>query len=72
MTSKDKALAKFGSHLRKLREAQGISIHELAARADLEYSQVQKVEKGRINLQLTTILALAEGLDVTPDILLKY
>jgi len=72
MTTKEKALAKFGSNLRKLREGQGISIHELSARAGLEYSQVQKTEKGRVNLTLTTILALADGLDVSPDTLLKY
>lgn len=72
MTTKEKALAKFGSNLRKLREDQGISIHELSARSGLEYSQVQKTEKGRVNLTLTTILALADGLDVTPDTLLKY
>lgn len=72
MTTKEKALAKFGSNLRKLREAQGISIHELSARAGLEYSQVQKTEKGRVNLTLTTILALADGLDISPDTLLKY
>ena len=72
MTPKEKALAKFGSHLRSLREGQGISIHELSARAGLEYSQVQKTEKGRVNLTLTTILALADGLNITPDVLLKY
>ena len=72
MTTKEKALSKFGSHLRKLREAQGMSIHELSARAALEYSQVQKIEKGRVNLTLITLLALADGLDTTPDTLLKY
>ena len=72
MTAKEKSLAKFAAHLKKLREAQGISIRELAVRSDLEYSQVQRIEKGKVNIALTTILALAEGLDITPDILLKY
>ena len=72
MTVKEKALAKLAAHLKKLREAQGISIRELAVRSDLEYSQVQRIEKGKVNIALTTILALAEGLDITPDILLKY
>ena len=72
MTVKEKALAKFAAHLKKLREAQEISIRELAVRSDLEYSQVQRIEKGKVNLSLTTILALADGLNVTPDTLLKY
>jgi transcriptional regulator with XRE-family HTH domain len=72
MTTKEKALAKFGAHLRKLRESKGISLHELAATAALEYSQVQKIEKGKVNLTLMSILALADGLEVSPDTLLKY
>ena len=72
MTAKEKKLAKFAAHLKKLREDQGISIRELAVRSDLEYSQVQRIEKGMVNVALTTILALAEGLNVTPDNLLKY
>ena len=72
MTAKEKTLAKFASQLKKLRETQGISIRELAVRSDLEYSQVQRIEKGKVNIALTTILALAEGLGITPELLLKY
>lgn len=72
MTPREKALAKFGAHLRKLREGKGISIHDLAASAALEYSQVQRIEKGKVNLTLLSILALADGLDISPDTLLKY
>ncbi len=72
MTAKEKSLTKFAAHLISLREAQGISIRELAARSDLEYSQVQRIEKGKVNFAFTTLLALAEGLNVTPDTLLNY
>ena len=72
MTAKEKALSRFAANLKKLREAQGISIRELAARSDLEYSQVQRIEKGKVNIAFTTILALADGLDISPDLLLKY
>ncbi len=72
MTSTEKALAKFGANLRKLRESKGMSIHELAAAAGLEYSQVQKTEKGRVNIKLQTVFALAEGLNISPDVLFKY
>lgn len=72
MTAKQKAQQKFGSNLRKLREAKGISIHELAALAELEYGQLQKTETGQVNPTLYTILRIAEGLKVSPDTLLKY
>ena len=72
MTVKENALAKFAARLKELREAQGISIRELAARSDLEYSQVQRIEKGKVNIALTTLLALADGLNVSPDTLLKF
>lgn len=72
MTAKEKTLVRFAAHLKKLREGQGISIRELAARSDLEYSQVQRIEKGKVNIALTTLFALAEGLNLSPDILLKY
>lgn len=72
MTEKEKVLTQFASNLKKLREMQGISIRELAVRSDLEYSQVQRIEKGKVNIALTTVIALAEGLGISPDALLKY
>jgi transcriptional regulator with XRE-family HTH domain len=44
----------------------------MAVRSDLEYSQVQRIEKEKVNIALTTLMALAEDLDVSPDTLLKY
>ncbi len=72
MTAKEKTLLKFAAHLKKLREEKGISIRELAVRSNLENSHVQRIEKGKVNVALTTIFALADGLDISPDTLLKY
>jgi transcriptional regulator with XRE-family HTH domain len=72
MTNKDKILSKFAKHLTSLREQQGISIRELAARSNLEYSQVQRIEKGKVNLAFTTLVALADGLDMSPSELLDF
>ena len=71
MMAKEKDLAKFAARLKKLREEKGFSIRELAARSDLEYSQVQRIEKGKVNIALTTLLALAAGLELPADTLLK-
>ncbi|MDE3142787.1 MAG: helix-turn-helix transcriptional regulator [Bacteroidota bacterium] len=72
MTQKEKILAKFANHLKKLREEKGLSIRELAIRSNLEYSQVQRIEKGKVNIAFTTLLALADGLDIVSIELLNY
>ena len=71
MTHKDKILSRFAKHLTSLREQQGISIRELASRSNLEYSQVQRIEKGKVNFAFTTLIALADGLNISPSELLE-
>lgn len=71
MNSREKILARFAAHLTRLRRERGYSIRQLAAASGLEYSQVQRIEKGKVNLAFTTLVALAQGLDLEMDILLK-
>jgi len=55
---------RFASHLTKLRQDKGLSIRQLAATTGLEYSQIQRIEKGKVNFAFTTLIALAQGLEV--------
>ena len=55
---KGNVIIQVAANLKKLREEKGLSIRELAVQADLEYSQVQRIEKGKVNIALTTLLAL--------------
>lgn len=48
------------------------SLRQLAARSGLEYSQVQRITKGQVDLALTTIVALATGLDIPAKELLDF
>jgi len=64
MKRKDLIKENFGRHLQKLRSEQNLSLRKLAARSGLEYSQVQRIASGQVNVSLTTIYALAEGLDI--------
>lgn len=57
-------LTKFGDKLKDLRKSKGLTLQELAIEADIEISQVHRIEKGKINPTLTTLTALAKGLDV--------
>lgn len=60
-------LRDFGYRVCALREAAGLSQAELAVRADIHVTYLSSVERGRRNLSLINIRALAEGLDVPPS-----
>ncbi|MGB4400098.1 MAG: helix-turn-helix transcriptional regulator [Daejeonella sp.] len=64
MEGKEKIKAQFGIHLRKLLLERNLSLRGLASRSGLEYSLVQRIASGEVNLELTTIYALAKGLGV--------
>lgn len=58
-------LIDFGNKLKELRTSKGLTLQELAFEAEMEISQVHRVEKGKINPTLTTLNALAKGLRIT-------
>ncbi len=48
------------------------SLRSFAARAGLEYSHVQRITKGKVDVALTTLFSLAEGLKISPKDLLDF
>lgn len=66
-----KLLTDFGIHIRKLRTAKGMTMEELAYASDIELSQIHRIEKGKTNLSLSTIDAVAKGLELSIGELLK-
>ncbi|QUW83948.1 helix-turn-helix transcriptional regulator [Streptomyces mirabilis] len=57
-------------HVRRLREAQGLTLEELAERSGMSFRGVLYIEHGQRNPSLTTLLNLARGLKVSPSTLL--
>lgn len=57
-------LLKFGMRLNSLRKSQNLTLEQLAFAAEIEISQVHRIEKGKINPSLTTLIALAKGLNI--------
>jgi transcriptional regulator with XRE-family HTH domain len=57
-------LKEFGKNLKRIRKEKKIALRELAAMAEMEHSQISKIEAGTINLTLTTIVSLADALEV--------
>ncbi len=56
----------FGTRLRDLRLARGLSQERLAEAADLHRNHVGTIERGERSVGLDTILSLAAALDVPP------
>jgi transcriptional regulator with XRE-family HTH domain len=55
----------FGAKLNKLRMSKNLTLEQLAFEAEMELSQVHRIEKGKINPTLTTLNALARGLKIS-------
>jgi transcriptional regulator with XRE-family HTH domain len=55
----------FGAKLNKLRVSKNLTLEQLAFEAEMELSQVHRIEKGKINPTLTTLNALARGLKIS-------
>lgn len=57
-------LLKFGHHLRSIRLAKGFSQEELCFRAGLSKNQIGNIERGEVNVTLTSVVAIANALDM--------
>lgn len=62
----------FGANLRKIRKAKKWTMKDLAFEADVELSQVHRIEIGKINPTLTTILLLADALKISAAELFNF
>lgn len=63
--NKEDLLIAIGKNIRKIRENKNISQAELAARCNYEKSNMSRIESGKTNLTIGTLLNIAESLDTT-------
>lgn len=59
-------LKNFGNNLRRVRMERKLSMEAVANLAEIELSQIYRIETGKINPKLTTILKIAKALDINP------
>jgi len=62
----------FGENLQKIRNKKKLSLRALASYCDLDDSNISKIENGKFNVQLSTIIELAKGLSIDPKELLDF
>lgn len=65
-------LKEFGEHFRLIRKSKNLSQDALALEADIEKSQISRIERGVINPTVTTLLILAEAMEIPVSTFFKY
>ena len=69
---KDEAfLIAVGSRIRAVRESKQISTEQLAVDCEVDYSQINRMELGKVNFSISYLFRIAKALDVDPSELLK-
>lgn len=70
---RDKEVLKaFGSHLKKIRIQCGMTQEELAFKADIAFSSVSRIESGKLNTSISTIVRIAQVLNIDKTELMKF
>jgi DNA-binding XRE family transcriptional regulator len=66
---KKEVCMRVGTNVRELRLKKGLTIEKLASEADMEYTQLSRIELGQINTSLYQIYKIANALSVKmPDL----
>lgn len=63
--NKEDLLIAIGKNIRKIREDKNLNQAELAALCNYEKSNMSRIEAGRTNLTIGTLLTIANALDST-------
>lgn len=62
----------FGKRVEKFRKSLGLSYRQLAQKCDVDHSNISKIEKGEVDLRISTIYELSKGLEVHPQELFNF
>jgi transcriptional regulator with XRE-family HTH domain len=65
------AMQLLGAKIKKLRERQGLTLEEAAVRAEMDLTHWQKLEAGKLNPTMVTLLRVADGLGATMERLFR-
>jgi transcriptional regulator with XRE-family HTH domain len=68
----DKVLKKLGKRIREVRKSKNISQENLAFDCGLEYSQINRIELGKVNTSISHLFLIARVLKVSPQELLDF
>lgn len=67
-----KEIQQLGENIRRLRKEKGISQLTLEALTDIDRADISRIENGQIDIHLSRIIKLAEGLEVSTKELFEF
>jgi transcriptional regulator with XRE-family HTH domain len=67
MNNKQEFSEVFGSNVRRVRSLKGLTLEQLALESGLTYSQISRIELGKINTSAYTVYLLSNTLKVSPS-----
>jgi transcriptional regulator with XRE-family HTH domain len=67
----DDAIQRFGENVRRARHERGWTQEDLSAKTGLATVQISRIERGKREIRLTTLVRLLDAFEVPPDVLLK-
>jgi transcriptional regulator with XRE-family HTH domain len=69
MTTAEKEILKkrFGATIQEIRQKKRFTLRHVATNCNLDNSKIAKIEDGKFNISLSTIVELARGLEVHPS-----
>jgi len=62
---------KLGANVRDARRQRGWTQEELSAKTDLAVVQISRIERGKREIRLGTLIRLLDGLEIPPEVLLR-
>jgi DNA-binding Xre family transcriptional regulator len=67
----DDTTQQFGENVRRARHERGWTQEDLSARTGLAVVQISRIERGKREIRLTTLIRLLDAFDVAPETLLN-
>jgi transcriptional regulator with XRE-family HTH domain len=64
VVDKQQIAKNIGTALRNVRFKRGLSMQQLATLAEMEKSQIYRIENGKVDVRMSTLYTLAEALNV--------
>ena len=64
MLDKQETLTEIGLRIRQLREDRKLTLQEFADKLEIEYNNVIRIEKGRTNFTIGTLVKIANVLEI--------
>ena len=72
MFQKKNFLTIFGKQIDSIREDKGFSYERISQGCNIDASDISKIDKGRVNIMLSSIMEISKGLEIHPKDLFDF